>query len=145
MLSDIRRRQGSSAERGEQRRHAAQEWPPTPGDLSRDLPAGLFAPAMGTDPFASEDEERAALHRLVFSQDAAAGGGRARGRGRGEPRSPAVPDRSGPGMPAEDSSAHNLPMYYIRQGAQDEEGLGGGDGHVSGISGWGAGYMPLPP
>lgn len=124
MMSDIRRR------RTLQRPSFAEAWPPGPEDLAGGAPAAAFEPAH-QKPYTLEDEERAALHRLVFSQPAEALDF--------APKPGLMPDHSGLHMAAETSISNDLPMYYIKPGAQNE---GNGE-YVSGMLSWGAGYQPL--
>lgn len=92
-------------------------WPPTPPP----------APAEWVSPqhVSSEEEERAALYRLVFA------GSRER-----ETHSPKLmPDYSGLHMAAEQST--QLPMFDIGTSNKQTSDT------ISGIESWGAGYAPL--
>eukprot|EP00873_Tetraselmis_striata_P043930 jgi/Tetstr1/464194/TSEL_008999.t1 len=131
MLSDLRRRRAKQQQRQQPSREYMEAWPPGPGDLADGLPEGAFAPP-NQRPYTLEDEERAALHRLVFSQPDPSE--------YMEPSRPAMmPDYSGLHMAAETSITGDLPMHYIRPGAQSEDNTD----HVSGMLSWGAGYQPV--
>lgn len=128
-LSDIRRARAGAA-RQEPNRGFLESWPPGPGELARDM---FEQPRQR--PYTAEDEERAALHRLVFSQPDD-------GRDYVEESKPKLmPDHSGLHMAAEGSITGDLPMFYIRPDAKSE----GMSDYVSGIESWGAGYLPVMP
>lgn len=126
MLSDIRRRQTQQ----QPSRDYMEAWPPGPDQLAGSIPVGAFQPAH-QKPYTLEDEERAALHRLVFSQPEPAE--------HLDASKPALmADYSGLHMAAETSITSDLPMHYIRP-SQNE----GNSDHVSGMLSWGAGYQPV--
>lgn len=127
MLSDIRRRQTQQ----QPSREYMEAWPPGPDQLADSMPVGAFQLARQT-PYTLEDEERAALHRLVFSQPDSV-------EHLNASKPAMMPDYSGLHMAAETSITSGLPMHYIRPGAQNE----GNSDHVSGMLSWGAGYQPV--
>ncbi len=108
-----------------QQQPPADPWPPTaPAKIDMDLFDTVYR---NTDSI--EEDERMALHRLVFSQP--------------DPEDSLefvkprpMPDYSGLHMAAESGG---LPMHYIRP---DAIGDGNSD-TVSGIFHWGAGYEPV--
>lgn len=127
LISDIRK----SREYREPGRGFVEAWPPGPGELFNGAPPGAFEQPRQR-PYDSEDEERAALHRLVFSQPD-------QGDYAEESKPRMMPDHSGLHMAAESSTTSDLPMFYIRPDARSE----GMTDYVSGIESWGAGYLPV--
>lgn len=108
-------------------RSAGLAWPPGPGDVAKGMPA---FPRPVQTPRNREDEERAALHRMVFSG--------VDDEYEPELSSRDLPDYSRVHLAAESSATSDLPMYYIDGSANNVH-----DGYLSGIESWGASYLPV--
>lgn len=127
LLSDIRK----AKKYQEPSKHFMDDWPPGPGNLAEDIPSNVFEQPRQR-PYTLEDEERAALHRLVFSKTDDMDY-----MEKSKPK--LMPDYSGLHMAAERSITSDLPMFYLTSDSKSE----GMSDYVSGIESWGAGYLPV--
>jgi hypothetical protein len=114
-----------------QRARAAYDWPPPPDDVHNRIPIGAAELELQS-PNNKDTDDRAALHRLVFSEE--------------EPEdvfSQVKPrrgllDYSRPGLSAEGGTTTGL--FQIRN---DDSSRGTLNDDVAGIEGWGAGFLSL--
>nr|WRJ69942.1 hypothetical protein TetV2_00497 [Oceanusvirus sp.] len=114
-----------------QRDKAAYDWPPAPDEVQNQIPIGAVEAPLQS-PYTRDADERAALHRLVFSEE--------------EPEDVfsqikprrKMSDHSRPALSAEGGTTTGL--FRIRN---DDSPGGALNDDIAGIEEWGAGFLSL--